>query len=345
MVSSATSATYGAMSAMLTLSDALENRGHTVEFATWEGRGFTDEMRRRGKTVHAVRVRAKIDPIAVGSLARIIRKRKIDIVHTHLSTSSIIGCLAGRVARVPAVATVHGLSGKLSFVFANHLTAVSQATKEHMVAQGVPASRITVVYNGILPRSNAPTRDEAQHALGVIGHYPVLATTARILRSKGAHVAIQAVALLSREFPELRYLMVGDGADTREMQALAHSLGVQDKVEFTGFVTDVWQILPALDAFVFPSLKEAMGISIVEAMSMGLPIVASNVGGIPEVLDDSCGRLVPAEDAAALAAGIRSALKHPEIGEIARTRMLERFSDVAMATATEAVYRRLLGAT
>ena len=338
MVTSATSGKYGAMVSMMTLVRTLEARGHEVEFVTWKGRGFTDDLIAAGRTVHPVRVRAKIDPFAIAAMARIIRERKIDVVHTHLSTSSVIGCLSAKRAKVPSVATVHGLSGKLSFVFADHLIAVSEATKAHLVAQGIPGERVSVVYNGIEFPTSAISKEEAQAKFGVAGCFPVSATTARVLKEKGAHVSIKAIALLKDEFPSIRHIFVGNGADTDEMRILAQSLGVSENIVFAGFQDDVWPALAACDVFLLPSLKEALGLSIVEAMAVGLPVVATKVGGIPEVLNSDCGVLVEPENASELAAGVRSALANPSFGENARNRAQQMFSAEAMAESTEHVY-------
>mgnify|MGYP000923892243 CR=1 FL=1 len=151
---------------MLTLCHELRQFGHDVSFITFRGRGLTQEVSRLGYPSDVVSVRAKVDPLAIIQMAKIIRRANADIVHTHLSTSTVNGSIAARLARRPAVATVHGLSGKLSFLPATHLICVSNDVRRHMLDQGVSASKLSVVHNGIVDVPIA-SKQEARHSLGL----------------------------------------------------------------------------------------------------------------------------------------------------------------------------------
>src|SRR5262249_34012606 len=134
-ICSASQAIYGAVQSLMTLAQAQRDSGDTVEFVTFKGKRFGAQVRDQGFATHEIRVRAKIDPLAILAMRSLIKRGKFDIVHTHLSTSSVNGCLAARAAQVPSVATVHGMSGKMSFAAATQMIAVSEEIKRHLVGQ------------------------------------------------------------------------------------------------------------------------------------------------------------------------------------------------------------------
>jgi glycosyltransferase involved in cell wall biosynthesis len=346
-VCSASQAVYGAAKSLTTLSKALRQSGHEVSFCTFKGRDLGREVEKMGFRALELRFRTKIDFFAIARLARTIRRERIDLVHTHLSTSSVNGTLAARLAGVPSIATVHGLSGKLSFTFAHHLIAVSGEVRDHMVAQGIPPSKISVVYNGLDFGDDAPARqDPSVEDLNLRGWFPVLGTTARVTPLKGINYALEAVALLKRDYPRIKYVVLGSGDALEPCREQAKALGLGENVAFCGYVQNVRPYLEAMDVFVFPSLKEAMGIALVEAMAAGLPVVATNVGGIPEVVTPTTGLLVPperpvriAEEVAKLAGdeSLRAAM-----GRAGAERVRKYFTAQAMAANTEKVYQALL---
>jgi glycosyltransferase involved in cell wall biosynthesis len=175
----------------------------------------------------------------------------------------------------------------------------------------------------------------------------MLGTVSRITPMKGVEYALHAVAKLADTHPGLRYLVVGDGDALEACQALARQLGITDRVIFAGYREEVGRYLAAMDLFLFPSLKEAMGIALVEAMALGLPIVATDVGGIPEVIDTSCGIMVKPRSAEALADATAELLAAPDRMSALGRRALERqrtmFSPETMERDTEKIYRQLIG--
>lgn len=349
-ICSAREAIYGAVQSLLALAKQQRSAGHHVEFLTFRGKKFGQQVGDLGFPVHEVQVRSKIDPVAIFQMRSIIRRGRYDIVHTHLSTSSVNGTLAARFAGTPSVATVHGMSGKLSFIAANRLIAVSNQVKVHLVQQGLRSENISVVYNGMaicetLSGETATTRAQVREKFHLSGQ-PVIGTVSRITALKGIEDAIQAVSLLVPEFPELQYLVVGDGDGLERSKALAAQLGIESRVRFVGYQTDVSGCLTAMDLFLFPSHKEAMGIALVEAMACSLPIVSTNVGGIPEVLEESGGRLVAPRSPEALARETSLLLGDPAkmraMGEQNFARAKTVFSVEAMEKNTLDVYKTLV---
>jgi glycosyltransferase involved in cell wall biosynthesis len=343
---SASQAIYGAVSSLMTLARSQRERGDRVEFLTFAGKQFGSQVLAEGFPVHEVKVGAKIDPAAILRMRKVILAGGFDLVHTHLSTSSVNGCIAARLAKTPCIATVHGMSGKLSFSAANHLIAVSGEVKRHLERQGVRSEKISVVHNGLASDFHLINRQTARKQLGIGDDELVIGTVSRVTPKKGIEDALTAIAELKPDFPSVRYLVVGDGVGLEPCKALASTLGISDRVSFLGYQTEVGNFLPAMDLFLFPTHKEAMGIALVEAMAAGLPCVATNVGGIPEVVTEQTGRLVPSKDPSALARESAALLRDPNLrqtmSKAALMRCQEFFSAQSMERQTEAVYQRLL---
>jgi len=345
-VCSAREAIYGAALSLLTLAEAQRAAGHQVDFATFSRKRFGSQVRARGFVNREFTVRTKIDLFAALKMRRYIRERRMDLVHTHLSTSSVNGGLAARLAKVPAVSTVHGLSGRLSFKFSDHLIAVSEQVKNHMVEQGIPSSRVSVVYNGLNLDEFHADSDASRLALGLAQVGPVIGTVSRITALKGVDDGIRVIGMLKEHFPNLCYVVVGDGDALDEVRAVTENLGLTKSVRFVGYQNDIRPYLAAMDLFLFPTHKEAMGVALVEAMATGLPSVATRVGGIPEVLTPDVGILCPARDVHAMAEAALQLLtdssRRVEMGAKAKLRAEKMFSATAMQSNTERVYRALL---
>lgn len=331
----------------MTLANELRARDHDVRFLSFKGRGLGQHLKKKGFEFQEVRVRFKIDPWAIVKMARQIKNIKADLVHCHLSTSAVNGALAAKLARVPSVSTVHGMSGKLSFLPSTHLIAVSGEVRRHLVAQGVHESKVSIVPNGIeLPVWSPEDRPKARETLNVGEETPLLGTTARLTPLKGLSYALYAVAQVREEIPNVRYAVFGDGSLKEELFSLANNLGLSNNVNWMGYRTDVQSLLPGLDLFLFPSLREAMGISIVEAMAAKVPTVATTIGGIPEVVTAETGSLVPPADPIAMSDAIISLLRDPArrqaAGHAAWERAHAEFSAQRMAARTLGVYAAIL---
>lgn len=341
---SARTLTFGAMRSMLTLTDGLKAHGHSVNFLAFQGRGGADELRARGETVVEVKVRAKVDPIAIYEMGQVIRKFKADVVHTHLSTSSLNGTLAARFAKIPAISTVHGMSGKLSFIFANHLIAVSEEVKSHLMGQGVRADKITVIYNGIeFQSSNSANIEKWRDSIGLNDRFPIIGTVARITRLKGVQDGIRAICELKGAYPKIAYLVIGSGEDEPNCRNLVNSLDLKESVYFLGYQPDTCDLLNLMDVFLFPSLKEAMGMALAEASLQGVPSVSTTAGGIPEVILPGWGTLADPGDWKAMAKLIRDLIENPErhaqLSMQVREYAESKFSVQQMVTRVEEVYK------
>ena len=167
--------------------------------------------------------------------------------------------------------------------------------------------------------------------LGIPPDAPVVLVFSRLNRMKGIEYFLEAVVEVSRRYPEVRFVIAGDGDNRAELEAYAAKLGIASKVLFTGFRTDLPHLLAEADLSVLPSLSEGLSNSILEAMSAGVPVVATNVGGNPEIVEDGVtGLLVPARDSAALAKAMIRMFEEPglrlEFGAAGRRRINTVFS-------------------
>jgi glycosyltransferase involved in cell wall biosynthesis len=222
---------------------------------------------------------------------------------------------------------------------------VSHALKLELEREcGIPGDKVSVIYNGIsLPY--AGKGEDVRWRLGIGLDAIVIGSVARLIPSKGIQHLLDAIPLVKDYCGDIRFMIVGDGPYEGTLKMRAKDLGVEGDVIFTGYVTTVWDYLDAMDVFVLPTLSEGLGVSVLEAMAMGKPVVASNVGGIPEIIEHGQnGYLVPPGDAAALASAIIYLIKNAHLrntfGQKGRERVMTHFSAERMVQATAQLLER-----
>jgi glycosyltransferase involved in cell wall biosynthesis len=247
-------------------------------------------------------------PTLALDLARVITDRQIDVVHCHHYSPYVYGLLATVLhPRVRLIFTEHGrladasvsrkrrLLNPMLACWPAQLCAVSADLLQHMVAEGFPGNRLQVVYNGIDAgeRPLRAHRQAARAALGVPGDALVVGTVGRLDPVKNLGALLRAFAALVVEHPAARLVIVGDGPEREALLAAAHQFNVADRVVFAGYRADVRALMPAFDIYANTSSYEGVSLTILEAMAAGLPVVATRVGGNPEVvIDGETGRLV-----------------------------------------------------
>jgi glycosyltransferase involved in cell wall biosynthesis len=244
----------------------------------------------------------------------------VAVVYTEHARHSL-----GRHAWLRRLARLHGrLFGKM--------VCVSRNLRGFMIdVVGLRPDRIEVISNGIdLSRFAQSAQDLSRKSGGV-----VIGTVARLTEAKDHGNLLRAFATVRKEVPDVRLLLVGDGELRQEVESLVSSLGLEDAVEMTGKRSDIPQLLAGMDIFVLPSRREGFPVSIIEAMACGRPVVATDVGGVREIIDDGVdGIVVPPEDAAALAAAILGLVRDPDgrsrLGERAVHKAAANFSDQTM---------------
>jgi glycosyltransferase involved in cell wall biosynthesis len=292
---------------------------------------------------------------AVWGIARYLRAHRIRLVHSFDFYSNILGITAARLARVPAIIAsqrdlgdtrpllhrrVHGLGLWL----ADYVLVNSPAVAERVKRQwAIAPKRIVLIPNGVnLARfSRAPGRSGRQPGRPTIGALAVLRP------EKGLADFVRAAALTHARVPEARFVIWGDGPVRVALESLAAELGLTGAMEFRGLTAQPEAALRELDIFVLPSLTEACSNGLLEAMASGLPVVATDVGGNPALVEDEVtGLLVPVGDAAALAKAILRLIEDPplaeRLGAAAREVACARFGLNRMLSGVQALYERAL---
>ena len=318
------------------------------------------------------------EPLALLELLALMSRYKPDIIHTHTSKAGALGRCAAAAYRlfagkkVRVVHTPHGhvfygyfsrartrfyiMVERLCSRISDRLVALSESEKRESVERGVGrAEQWTVIHSGVdLPQNlpTAQTRGLLRSELGIAPDCVVAGYAGRLTAIKGLDTFLRAAALLKDE-EKLRFLLVGEGEERARLEQLASELGLSGKVHFAGFRENVFDWLSAMDIFVHPSLNEGMGRALVEAQAAGLPIAATTVCGIPDVVHHGkAGLLVPPSDAKALAAAMKRLCADPQLRRIygdygrawvsgADENGLPRFSTRAMARKLELLYGSL----
>lgn len=297
------------------------------------------------------------DEAAVRELAAYLRREEIDLLHAHMYRAEIIGARAALAAGTPVVmATVHSSRVRSPSDVAtlaaltpamDRLIVPSSSIAAKVRAEGRGAAPFTIIPNGVdLARFDLPlTACALRGEHGIPQASPLLGVVARLEPEKGHRYLIEAMPAILRGAPQAWLAIVGEGSLDHELRAQAAALPppARDRIVFTGRREDVAAVTGEIDVAVLPSLREAQGISILEAMARRRPVVASAVGGIPEVLTDGVdGLLVPPADPAALAEACirlaRSPALRERLGDEGRATVEARFSLDAMVRRIEAVY-------
>jgi sugar transferase (PEP-CTERM/EpsH1 system associated) len=296
-------------------------------------------------------------------LARLMKNIKPDIVHTR-NWGTVDGIVAAKFARIGAV--VHGEHGwnmddpagqnirrriarRLLSGIVNHFVAVSEDIKQWMINSiGIRNTKVSKILNGVetdkfYPRDNIGIRN----SLGFSSEDIVIGTIGRLDPIKDQHLLLQAFSRLKHEQKKLRLLLVGDGPEKRNLESVRKRLPIGDRVLFLGERDDVDKILSAFDFFVLPSRNEGISNTILEAMATGLPVIATDVGGNPELVKHGCtGLLFPPGDCEALVNALNFYIEqNPHMIEIhgrnARERVIREFSLKRMVKEYETLYKSL----
>jgi glycosyltransferase involved in cell wall biosynthesis len=333
------------------------------------GGPVAEELRARGVGVEVLGLGRLYAPRALAGalrLARRLRARRVDVVHTYLVSANVFGTLAGRLAGVGAVVTTRRDTGfsrnwRLRLVeewlvnpLADRVVANSPAVAEATLRErGLTPEKVVVVPNGVDLERFDPSlhpRDEARawaaREWGIAADETVVGGVGSLTPVKGHADLLEAAARVVARHARTRFVLVGDGPLRPALEAQALRLGLRGHVVLAGAREDVARVLASFDVVALPSHTEGLSNVLLESMAMARPVVATAVGGNPDVLrDGATGRLVPARDPAALAAGLAAMIDGPEaaraMGLEARRDVERRFSRQRMVEGHEALYRGL----
>ncbi len=291
-------------------------------------------------------------------LARFIKSESVDIIHAHSRVSQVASLLASRLTGVPYVTTCHGYfklrSRKAFDTWGALVIAISDAVKIHLKKDlDVNEDRIRLIYSGVgidkFTRHYSDARkNEIRGELG-LKDAPVVGTIGRLSQVKGQRFLVQAMAGIIARRKDAQCLIIGDGEERTALESLAGALNIKDSVHFISSDIDTAKFLSVMDVFVFPSVKEGLGIALLEAMAAGRACVASDVGGIRDIIKDpSCGTLVAVGDIRSITelttAFINDKTLRQATGENARKLVRENFSLDAMRDNIIELYKEVISA-
>lgn len=305
---------------------------------------------------------------ALASVIAIARAYRPHIVHTHLAKAGFVGRIAGRLAGARAVLhTYHGsvfrgyfgeresalylaIERALGWL-SSRVIAITPRQRQDLVALGVaPAEKIVTIPLGLdlEPFRRETGRGEARAALGLPPDGPLVGIVARLVPVKDVATFLRAFALARERVPGVRAFVVGDGEERAALERLSGELGLGASCRFVGWRADMPNVYAAADVVALSSLNEGSPVSLIEAMAAGRPVVATAVGGVPDVVrDGETGSLVPPRDPAALAAAMTELLLDGELarryGEHGRAAAYPRFDASRLVSDIERLYDELLG--
>ena len=321
---------------------------------------FLLEAKKYGMPVHFIRSTTRFDLRLITRTAALVKELGVDIVHAHEVKSDVIAWLARMVHHVPIVTTMHGwiantpkqraliaLDKRVARRF-DRVLAVSSKMRDELLQAGVPDDRVRLVHNAIVMDRYQRTgeRGFVAELVGREVARPTLACIGRLSVEKGHADLIQALGMLARKGRRVSAVFAGDGPERPRLEQLIAALGLQDSVFLPGFIDRPQRVLEETDLMVLPSHTEGLPNAALEALAMDVPVLATAVGGTPEVIEDGVsGRLVPPHDPQSMARAVEEFLTHRDqwatMAARGRAAVTTQFDFRARTRAVEALYTEL----
>jgi glycosyltransferase involved in cell wall biosynthesis len=350
------SRTSGAERHVVILSDWLTRRGHNVLAVCPPGDWLPGQLRQVGiRAVEIPMAGARMLPAAL-AVRRVAREHHADVIHTHLTRATYMGSIAGLLAHVPVISTLHVFTRDFAYRYlpgrARTVVAVSEHIRQTLIDRGLSPKHVETVYNGtdfdpddfIAPATALSVRAE----LGLPADAELVGQVGRVDSFKGAPILVQAARSIVEECPRAHFVFVGyaEPGIQQALWELAAANGVDDRIRFTGVRNDVPRLLEAMEVVTLPSRTEACSMVIIESMAMARPVVATRAGGNLELIDHGNTGLLVERNPVALAAGVSELLRDPDrraaMGAAAQQRARAMFTAQTMAYHMEDLYRRVL---
>lgn len=326
------------------------------------GRPLAEAARRLGIEVELLRADARFPLVAIAVIARRLREGHFDVLHTHEYKGDLLSLLAARRAGVPIVASVRGYTQRtlplrlyryLDLFALRHfdrVLPVSEYLRSELLAAGLNAEAIITVYDGLdlaTFRNQTTTAQGLRTRLGLNRAF-VVTIVGRLSSEKGQRDFLAAARFVLDQLHNVRFLVVGEGPDHAALQAQAMAIGRSGTILFLGYREDVPALMMASDVVILASHREAFGDVLIEAMAASRPVVATRVGGVPEIVrDGEAGLLVPPRNPACLAQAIIYLLTHPEearrMGQRGCAVVAKHFTIQRVAEQLANIYQEVLG--
>jgi glycosyltransferase involved in cell wall biosynthesis len=310
----------------------------------------------RGVSTYIIPTQGMADWRWVNRIRQLLREERVDLIHAHEFDANVQGTFAAALTGIPLVATIHGKNyfwekyrRRLAYRWVSRratMVAVSQNLKEFVIEKvGIDRNRLQVIYNGVdvLPSYKNADVSECRRELGLPEYNRVVGVVGNLYPVKGHQYLIEGIPSILNKCPNTSFLFAGRGQLETELKAQVNRLGLDERVHFLGLRQDIARILTLLDVFVLPSLSEGLSMAILEAMIAGKPVVATEVGGNPElVLNGKSGFLVPPRDSQALANSVTTLLTNRQqairFAEEGKRRAEGQFSLGTMVNTYQALY-------
>lgn len=352
--------TGGITSYLYTLAKGLIQRGHSVHIGSSAG-NMQAAFEKIGAKIIILNIRTKSEMspkiyFSLGALKSYIKANSIDIIHAHTRVTQVMGHFSTQALGIPLVTTCHGffkprLFRKIFPCWGERVIAISAAVQKHLQEDfHVPQEKIAQVSNGIDLKS-FPLIDEKQRQAGKqkfgLSTEPTVGIIARLSQVKGQDVLIAAMREVIKKIPQAQLFIIGEGKTEESLKKLTKDYQLEKSVHFLSMLNQTRDGLMLLDVFAMPSRQEGLGISVIEAQSCGLAVVASKVGGLPSLIEDGkTGFLVEVENPTQLAQRIIWLLENQQlrqkIGLAAREFVVKNYSSDQMVTQTLDVYQKVL---
>lgn len=371
-ITSVVDASSGGGRHVLSLLTGLRRDGRDVAAILFQEGSLADRLRQAGVAVHVCRIRGQFDWVGAACLRSLVKELRPSLVHTHGERAAFAGNWVAKSLRVPnIVSTIHrSIPRTVSwrapqrrlYTWLEDLSlrrattaiiAVSEAMRAELVRRGHDAHKITVIYHGVQSPSWDGVMRSKRDALELRARLElsqdafVVGSVGRLTKEKGYQQLVVAMARVRCEVPTSVLVLVGDGPERTALEGQCRASGVADAVRFVGRQSPVDPWLASFDAFVLPTQWDSFGLALVEAMGLGIPVIATDAGGPAEIVEHGVsGLLVPPGDAEALAGAILYLREHRDLaqrmGACGRKVVCTRFTEDEMVSRTGALFAELL---
>lgn len=352
----------GAERVISNLSASLDPARYRAILCLFRPGWIQEHTENRGVRTYVIPTQGMFDWRWVLRVKRLLKDEHVDLIHAHEFDANVQGTFVAALSGVPLVATVHGknyfwekLRRRLAYQWVSRnatMVAVSENLKQFIVEKvGVDSGHVKVVYNGVdlLPHCGPDDIDQCRKELDLPTSDQIVGVVGNLYPVKGHQYLIAAIPAVLAKCPNTTFIFAGRGQLEGELKEQVHQLGVAPKVRFLGLRQDIPRILAVLHAFVLPSLSEGLSMAILEAMVAGKPVIATDVGGNPELVEDSeTGYLVPSQNSQALADRLISLLMNRDralqFGKVGQLRAQGQFSLRTMVREYQGIYDQCIEA-
>lgn len=316
---------------------------------------------------YIVKMKSSFDKNAIEKIQSIIKDEKPEMIHLHSTRAGILGTVAVKNTNIPVIYTEHlytkEYQSKNKFIYwlqlktfrklSSNITkviAVSQAVKDFSVSKKVfSEEKIEMIYNGIKSCNTQHVTHSTNSGQACNKDKIIIGSIGALEPIKGYKYLLEAIGKIKKEnqmiYNKIQVEIVGEGTEKEKLKRLAQKLKIENKIKFSGQIKNIEKEMQNWDLYIQPSLSESFGLALAKAMSMGISSIATNVGGMSEIINSNCGILVPAKDSEKLAEAIIRLVRNRDlnlrIGKNGRQRIIQKFSLREMIKKTEELYEKI----